>query len=100
MAEGSARIREWAALFNKTPLAALVVTGLEKQAAAIWERTFRLLQEESPEYRNSVDQEFTLESQSHCKELLQSIVRIGRGRVSKADVDPRSCDVAQVPIAS
>lgn len=88
MAEGSARVREWAALFNKTPLAARVVTGLEKQAAEIWERTFRLLQEESPEYRNSVDEEFTLESQSHCKELLQSIVRIGRGRVAKAAIDP------------
>jgi hypothetical protein len=88
MAEGSALVRDWTALFNKTPLAARVVMGLEKQAAEIWERTFRLLQEESPEYRNSVDEEFTLESQSHCKELLESIVRIGRGRVAKTDTDP------------
>jgi hypothetical protein len=88
MAEGKARVREWMTLFKKAPLAARVVAGLDARAAKIWEGTFSLLQEQSPEYRNSVDDEFTVESQSHCKELLHTIVGIAKGRTSKAEADP------------
>lgn len=47
-----------------------------------------LLQRESPEYRNSVDDEFTRESQSHCGELLRTIVAVAAGRSGKAGADP------------
>lgn len=50
--------------------------------------TFELLQQESPEYRNAVDDEFTKESKSHCGELLGTIVAIARGQVPPSDADP------------
>ena len=88
MLETSARLRDWSDRFRKAPLAASVVASLDGRAAEIWRRTFDLLQRESPEYRNSVDEEFTRESQSHCKELLRTIVDIATGRGSKPQVNP------------
>src|SRR5579864_8003432 len=88
MAEANERIRDWSARFRKNPLAAVVVTGLDKQAAEIWERTFRLLVEESPEYRNAVDDEFKNESRSHCKQILEMIVAIAKTRGGGAGLDP------------
>src|SRR5579872_3218815 len=81
-------MREWGERFRKTPLAARVVASLDERAGEIWKRTFDLLQQESPEYRNSVDEEFTGESQRHCKELLQTIVAVAKGRAGKAEADP------------
>ena len=49
-------MREWSERFRKTPLAARVVATLDERAGEIWRRTFDLLQQESPEYRNSVDE--------------------------------------------
>jgi len=83
-----AKIREWSETFRKTPLARGVVTGLQRRSAEIWRRTFELLQQESPEYRNSVDEEFTNESQSHCKELLTAIIAIAAGHREREDADP------------
>src|SRR5579864_3039758 len=83
-----AKIREWYENFRKNPLARGVVTGLHRRSAEIWRRTFELLQRESPEYRNSVDEEFTKESKSHCKELLDAIIAVAAGRVDKRDGDP------------
>ena len=57
--------------------------GLHKRSAEIWRRTFDLLQRESPEYRNSVDEEFTKESKSHCRELLGAIIAVAAGRADK-----------------
>jgi hypothetical protein len=64
-----------------------VVAGLYKRSTEIWQRTFELLQRESPEYRNSVDEEFTKESQSHCRELLNTIIAIAAGRTPASGVD-------------
>lgn len=83
MTPANTKVREWRQRFRKTPLAARVVAGLDGHAAEIWRRTFDLLQRESPEYRNSVDEEFTNESQCHCKELLQTIIAIASGRADK-----------------
>ncbi|HLG98651.1 MAG TPA: helix-turn-helix domain-containing protein [Bryobacteraceae bacterium] len=44
-----------------------------------------MLRKESPEYRNAVDDEFTVESKTHCGELLSAIVAIGAGRLKGAD---------------
>jgi hypothetical protein len=88
MTAGTARVREWSDRFRKFPLAARVVAGLTRCAPEIWRRTFDLLQQESPEYRNSVDEEFTDESRSHCKELLQLAVAIAKGRTGGLDDDP------------
>jgi hypothetical protein len=46
-----------------------------------------LLQRESPEYRNSVDDEFTIESKAHCNELLTTIIAIVAGRAKKSGAD-------------
>src|SRR5258708_6598610 len=70
------KVREWNDRFRQAPLARDVVVGLKKRSAEIWQRTFDLLQLESPEYRNSVDEEFTKESKSHCGELLSAIIAI------------------------
>src|SRR5579859_5836265 len=87
MATANARVREWSDRFRKAPLASSVVAGLHKRSAEIWQRTFELLQRESPEYRNSVDDQFTKESQSHCKELLDAIIAIAAGRANKSKTD-------------
>jgi hypothetical protein len=88
MTAANAKIREWGARFRKAPLAAGVVAGLHTRSAEIWKRTFDLLQRESPEYRNSVDEEFTKESKSHCRELLNAIIAIAAGQAEKSAGDP------------
>ena len=88
MTFAAARIREWSRRFRKAPLAREVVTGLHNRSAEIWRRTFDLLQRESPEYRNAVDEEFTTESKSHCGELLTAIIAIATGRAAKPAADP------------
>src|SRR5579864_803269 len=75
----------WSERIRDSPLAMEVVAGLEGRASEIWRRTFDLLREESPEYRNAVDDEFTAESKSHCGELLTMIVAIGAGRLKGPD---------------
>jgi hypothetical protein len=47
-----------------------------------------LLQCESPECRNSVDEEFAKESKSHCNELLKMIIGIASGRTARSGADP------------
>src|ERR1700730_18365667 len=83
MTTANAKVREWSKRFRRDPLARNVVMGLRKRSADIWQRTFDLLQWESPEYRNSVDEEFTNESQSHCGELLNGLLPLLPGRRSK-----------------
>src|SRR5579864_8031931 len=84
----NAIVREWSARFRKAPLASDVVAGLHKRSAEIWQLIFNLLQRERPEYRNSVDDEFTKESQSHCGELLNMIIAVAAGRANKYNADP------------
>lgn len=81
-------IREWGERFRKDPLASRVVSALRGRSDEIWHSTFQLLQRESPEYRNSVDDEFTKESKSHCNELLRMIVAVAARRVAKGNADP------------
>src|SRR5579863_4272877 len=85
---GEALIRQWHERFKKDPLASRVVTGLRDISGEIWQHAFTLLQEESPEYRNAVDDEFAKESKAHCGELLQTIVAIPAGRARKCETDP------------
>jgi len=89
MATVNETVRDWGARFRKAPLATSVVAGLRKRSAEIWQRTFELLQRESPEYRNSVDDEFTKESKSHCGELLDTIIAVAAGRsIRSGATDP------------
>jgi hypothetical protein len=88
MTSANAKVREWSERFRKAPLANSVVAGLHKRSGEIWRRTFELLQRDSPEYRNSVDEEFTKESKSHCKELLDAIIAVAVGRADRRDGDP------------
>jgi hypothetical protein len=90
MASANDKVREWSEEFRKAPLARRVVASLRDRSAEIWQRTFQLLQQESPEYRNSVDEEFTNESQSHCKQLLNTIIAIATGKVKPSVADPFS----------
>ncbi len=85
---GEALIRQWHERFKKDPLASKVVSGLRGRGREIWQHTFQLLRQESPEYRNSVDDEFTDESRGHCGELLKTIISIPDGRAEKNDADP------------
>jgi hypothetical protein len=80
-------LREWHERFRNDQLAAGVVTGLRDQAEEIWRHAFTLLQRESPEYRNSVDDEFTIESKAHCNELLTTIIAVVAGRAKRPGVD-------------
>jgi hypothetical protein len=80
-------LREWRERFRNDRLAAGVVTGLRDRADEIWRHAFTLLQRESPEYRNSVDDEFTQESKVHCNELLTTIIAIVTGRAKKSGAD-------------
>ncbi len=86
-AGADALISQWGRRFRQDALAAAVVAGLAQRSNEIWRGTFELLQRESPEYRNSVDDEFTEESKAHCSELLRAIVALaaGRGRKSGGD---------------
>src|SRR5258708_35170634 len=88
MTTAIAKVREWSERFRKAPLAQRVVVGLHKRSNEIWQRTFELLQRESPEYRNSVDQEFTKESKSHCSELLSPIIAVAAGQMGTNGGDP------------
>jgi len=85
---GQVLIRQWHERFKKDPLASRVVTGMRDRSSEIWQHAFALLQEESPEYRNAVDDEFTKESRAHCGELLQTIVAIPAGRAREGETDP------------
>ena len=75
----------WTTRIRESRLAVEVVASLAGRASEIWGRTFELLNKESPEYRNAVDDEFTAESKSHCGELLAAIVAIGAGRLDEPD---------------
>src|SRR6266849_5449107 len=83
-----ALLRQWHERFKKDPLASKVVSGLRGRSTEIWQHTFQLLQQESPEYRNSIDDAFTEESKNHCGELLRTIISIPTGRTGKGDADP------------
>src|SRR6266700_3478279 len=81
-------IRQWGERFRQDPLATGVVLALRERSDQIWEHAFALLQRESPEYRNSVDEEFTKESKAHCNELLRMIIAVAVARVKKSGADP------------
>jgi hypothetical protein len=87
-ARGELLVRQWRERFRKDPLAAHVLTSLRGRSDEIWQSAFELLQRESPEYRNSVDDEFAKESKSHCNELLRMIVAIADRRRPKFPPDP------------
>ena len=80
-------IRQWSARFREDAIARRVVTGLRSQSDRIWHNAFQLMQRESPEYRNSVDEEFTKESKTHCNELLKTIINIASGQTPKSAAD-------------
>jgi hypothetical protein len=65
-----------------------VIIGLRERSDEIWQRAFELLRRESPEYRNSIDDEFTKESKAHCNELLRMIVAIASAKVRRSGVEP------------
>jgi hypothetical protein len=88
MRAANLKIREWGQRFRKAPLASSVVAGLHQRSSEIWRRTFELLQRESPEYRNSVEDEFTKESKAHCGELLNAILAVAAGRAGRNSGDP------------
>ena len=81
-------IQRWCDRLRKDPLARSVILGLRCRADEIWQHAFVLLQRESAEYRNSVDDEFARESKSHCNALLQTIIAIAAGEVRKTRLDP------------
>jgi hypothetical protein len=83
-----ALICRWKDRFETTPLARSVVVGLRTRADEIWRYAFDLLQRESPEYRNAVDDAFSEESKSHCNTLLLMIVAIADGNLKKPAPDP------------
>ena len=81
-------IRQWKERFRHDPLAVAVIVGLRERSDEIWQRAFELLRRESPEYRNSIDDEFTKESKAHCNELLRMIVAIASAKVRRSGVEP------------
>jgi hypothetical protein len=81
-------IRQWSERFRKDPLATGVIAGLRDRSNEIWQHAFELMQRESPEYRNSVDEEFAKESKAHCHELLGLIISIASGAVADSGPDP------------
>src|ERR1700674_2789841 len=81
-------IHRWGERFQKDKLATGVVAGLRDRSNEIWQHAFELMQRESPEYRNSVDEEFTKESKAHCHELLDAIIAVAAGRADRRDGDP------------
>ncbi|HVM98661.1 MAG TPA: helix-turn-helix domain-containing protein [Caulobacteraceae bacterium] len=82
-----ALIEHWSDRFRDVPLARTVVVGLRPRADEIWRHAFELLQRESPEYRNAVDDAFTEESKAHCNELLLAITDIAAGEASRPAID-------------
>src|SRR5215468_9592975 len=81
-------MQHWRNRFRRAPLAANAVAALRQRSDEIWHHAFELLKRESPEYRNSVDDEFTKESKAHCNELLRLIVAIASARLRKSSADP------------
>lgn len=71
--------------FRGAPLARQVVGSLSGRSQEVWNRTFTALNRQSPEYRNSVDDEFTAEPRDHCQQLLRTIVAIASGQIDTAD---------------
>jgi hypothetical protein len=80
-----ALLRQWGQRFRQDPLAAGIVLALRERSDEIWRHAFELLQRESPEYRNSVDEEFTKESKQHCNELLGMIIGVAAAKVPRGD---------------
>src|ERR1700676_5412124 len=83
-----ALVRQWGERFRQDPLAAGGVLALRERSDDIWQHAFELMQRESPEYRNSVDDEFTKESKAHCHQLLGLIISVTSGTVSDSGPDP------------
>jgi hypothetical protein len=83
-----ALFRQWSSRFRTDPLASAVVAGLRERADDIWHHAFQLLQRESPEYRNSVDDEFAEESKGHCNALLRLIIAVAAGETKRSGGDP------------
>ena len=81
-------IRQWGERFQKDPLSGGVIAGLRDRSNEIWQHAFELMQRESPEYRNSVDDEFKKESKAHCHQLLGLIISVTSGTVSDSGPDP------------
>lgn len=82
-------VRAWSDRFRKDPLAKSVVANLRDRADDIWHHAFQLLQRESAEYRNSVDDEFAQESKAHCNELLRLIIAVAVGETKRSGrLDP------------
>ena len=83
-----ALVRQWGERFAQDMLASRVVADLRGRTNEIWQGTFELLRKESPEYRNSVDDEFTKESKQHCGELLETIIAVAASRVGTSGAEP------------
>jgi hypothetical protein len=81
-------VAEWSNRLRADPLASKAITDLHGRGKAIWTRAFDLLQRECPEYRNSVDNEFSRESKRHCAELLRFILSIAAGQLHDLGADP------------
>jgi hypothetical protein len=77
--------QSWIERFRLDPLARQVIVGLAARSQEIWNRTFAALNRQSPEYRNAVDDDFTVESRTHCGELLRAIVAIASGQIDPDD---------------
>jgi hypothetical protein len=85
--QAAALLRGWCERFRKDRLASNVVAELGGRGDEIWRHAFALLQQESPEYRNSVDDEFAKESKAHCNQLLATIVAIAGGKEKRLGAD-------------
>src|SRR5579864_4409513 len=85
---GTMLVTEWSNRLRADPLASKVIIELRGRANDIWTGAFDLLRKECPEYRNSVDDEFTRESKRHCAELLRFIVSIAAGQLRDLGADP------------
>jgi hypothetical protein len=86
--QGTKLVTEWSNRLRADPLASKVIIELRGRGNEIWSRAFDLLTKECPEYRNSVDDEFTRESKRHCAELLRFIVSIATGQLRDFGADP------------
>jgi hypothetical protein len=54
---GQQLIADWCARCRQDRLATEIVTRFQGRGDEIWQRAFALLQAESPEYRNAIDDE-------------------------------------------
>ena len=80
-------VRQWRERFRSDALASTVVSGLRTRREEIWHSAVELLRRESPEYRNSIDAEFSRESKQHCGELLHAITAIADGKAKRTGGD-------------